>query len=77
VDQTYKEAQVLIEANKDKLDDVAQALLKYETLDASEVKIIMDGDTLDKPTVTELLAQEQAKTPPPVPTSEQTPGDPA
>ena len=77
VDQTYKQAQDLIEANKDKLENVAQALLKYETLDASEVTLILDGEVLDKPTVSELLAMEQAKTPPPPATSEQTPGDPA
>jgi len=75
VDQTYKQAQTLIEANKDNLENVAQALLKYETLDASEVKLILDGEALDKPTVSELLALEQAKTPPPPPTSEQPPVD--
>jgi cell division protease FtsH len=77
VDETYKDAQTLIEANKGKLDDVAQALLKYETLDAAEVKIILDGEVLDKPTVGELLAQEQAKTPPSPATPEQTPEDQA
>ena len=71
VDESYKDAQILIEANKGKLDDVAQALLKYETLDASEVKLILDGETLDKPTVGELLAREQAKTPPPPSAPEQ------
>ncbi len=78
VDDSYKKAQALIEANKGKLENVAQALLKYETLDASEVNLILDGETLDKPTVSELLAQEQAKTPPPPPpASEQMPGDQA
>ncbi|MCP4454898.1 MAG: ATP-dependent zinc metalloprotease FtsH, partial [Planctomycetes bacterium] len=77
VDETYKDAQILIEANKGKLDDVAQALLKYETLDALEVKVILDGERLDKPTVSELLAMEQVKTPPPPPTPEQTPEDEA
>ena len=77
VDETYKQAQILIEANKGKLDDVAQALLKYETLDASEVQVILDGEKLDKPTVSELLAMEQAKTPPEPPTPEQTPEDQA
>jgi cell division protease FtsH len=75
VDQTYKLAQTLIEANRDRLNDVAQALLKYETLDASEVKLIMDGESLDKPTVSELLAREQAKTPPPPPASKPSPDD--
>lgn len=36
-------------------------LLKYETLDADDVKAILDGGTLDKPTVADLLVAEQAK----------------
>ncbi|MHC4738026.1 MAG: ATP-dependent zinc metalloprotease FtsH [Planctomycetota bacterium] len=60
-DQTYKKAKELIEANKDKLDRIAKALLKYETLDANDVKSILDGGELDKPTVIDLLAKEQAK----------------
>ena len=60
-DQTYKKAKELIETNKDKLDRIAKALLKYETLDANDVKLILDGGELDKPTVTDLLAKEQAK----------------
>jgi len=50
-----------IEANKDRLENIGKALLKYETLDADEVKLILDGGVLDKPTVTDLLAAEQAK----------------
>ena len=60
-DQAYKKAKELIEANKDKLENIAKALLKYETLDADEVKLILEGGVLDKPTITELLAAEQAK----------------
>ena len=61
MDDAYKMAKVVIEANRDKLERVAQALLKYETLDADDVKIILDGGRLDKPTVGDLLAAEQAK----------------
>ncbi|MCX5646334.1 MAG: ATP-dependent zinc metalloprotease FtsH [Phycisphaerae bacterium] len=61
MDEAYKLAKVVIEANRDKLERVAQALLKYETLDADDVKIILDGGRLDKPTVGDLLAAEQAK----------------
>ena len=32
-----------------------------ETLDADDVKLILDGGELDKPTVGDLLAAEQAK----------------
>jgi cell division protease FtsH len=62
VDEAYKKARELIEANKDKLDKIAKTLLKYETLDANDVKLILEGGELDKPTVSDLLAAEQAKT---------------
>ncbi len=60
-DEAYNKARELIEANRDKLERIAKALLKYETLDADEVKMILEGGTLDKPTVSDLLAAEQAK----------------
>jgi cell division protease FtsH len=60
----FEKAKELISTHKQGLDNVAQALLKYETLDADDVQLILDGGTLDKPTVGDLLAAEQAKTPP-------------
>ena len=60
-DEAYKQAKDLIEANKDKLERIAKALLKYETLDADDVEVILKGEELDKPTVADLLAAEQAK----------------
>jgi len=63
-DEAYKKAKELIESNKDKLERIAKALLKYETLDASDVKLILEGGELDKPTVGDLLAAEQAKSKP-------------
>jgi len=66
-DEAYKKAKELIEANKDKLEQIAKALLKYETLDADDVKLILEGGELDKPTVSDLLAAEQAKGPQPKP----------
>lgn len=59
--QAYKSAKELMEANKDKLEQIAKALLRYETLDADDVKVILDGGVLDKPTVADLLAAEQAR----------------
>ena len=59
--EAYEKAKELIEANKDNLEKIAKALLKYETLDADDVTLILDGGQLDKPTVTDLLAAEQAK----------------
>ena len=61
IDEAYEKAIKLIEDNKDKLDSLAKALLKYETLDAEDVNIILEGGQLDKPTVADLLAAEQEK----------------
>jgi cell division protease FtsH len=60
-DEAYNQTKKLIEQNKDKLERIAKALLKYETLDAEEVKRIIEGQSMDKPTVTDLLAAEQEK----------------
>jgi len=60
-DEAYHKARELIEANKEKLEQIAKALLKYETLDAEEVNTIIQGGILDKPTVSDLLAAEHAK----------------
>jgi len=60
-DEAYKKAKELIGANKDNLEQIAKALLKYETLDADDVKVILKGGELDKPTVSDLLAAERAK----------------
>ncbi|MHC4640903.1 MAG: ATP-dependent zinc metalloprotease FtsH [Planctomycetota bacterium] len=57
----YKQARELVVSNKDKLEQIAKALLKYETLDADDVELILGGGELDKPTVGDLLAAEQAK----------------
>ncbi|MBL7214100.1 MAG: ATP-dependent zinc metalloprotease FtsH [Phycisphaerae bacterium] len=61
IDEAYAKVQSLIKANKDKMESLTQALLKYETLDADDVKVILDGGTLDKPTVADLLKAEQDK----------------
>jgi cell division protease FtsH len=61
MDEAYKKANELIQANKDKLEQIAKALLKYETLDADDVNLILSGGHLEKPTVADLIAAEQAK----------------
>lgn len=61
LDSAYEKAEDLIRQNRSKLEALAEALLKYETLDAEEVKIIINGGKLDKPTVSDLLALEQKK----------------
>ncbi len=61
MDQAYTAAKDLIRANRDKVEAIAEALLKYETLDAEDVKAILSGKQLSKPTVADLLAAEQNK----------------
>jgi cell division protease FtsH len=69
--EAYKKAKELIESNKDRLERIAKALLKYETLDADDVELILEGGELDKPTVGDLLAAEQAKNEQPNPEREE------
>jgi len=61
LDDAYGQARETIEKHKGQLEGIAKALLKYETLDADDVQIILDGGQIDKPTVGDLLAAEQAK----------------
>jgi cell division protease FtsH len=58
VEEAFVDCERLLEENWDKVEAVAQALLRYETLSADEVHRIMRGERLDKPTVSELLAAE-------------------
>ena len=62
IDTAYVQVKDLIEANSSKLEALAQALIKYETLDSEDVKTIIAGGQLDKPTMSDLLATEQKKT---------------
>jgi cell division protease FtsH len=43
IDTCYGEAKRILESNRDKLDVMASALLKYETIDEQQIKDIMDG----------------------------------
>jgi cell division protease FtsH len=74
VDEAFKDAERLLLENWDKVEAVAQALLKYETLSADDVHKLMRGERLDKPSVSELLARESRRLAPggdkPAPTAE-------
>lgn len=43
IDQCYGTARRLLEENRDKLDAMAEALMKYETIDAEQIEEIMNG----------------------------------
>ncbi len=43
IDGCYAQAKQILEDNRDKLDAMAEALMKYETIDAAQLKDIMEG----------------------------------
>ncbi|MFN0133863.1 MAG: ATP-dependent zinc metalloprotease FtsH [Phycisphaerales bacterium] len=76
VDEAYKDAERALHENWERVEAVAQALLRYETLSADEVHRLIRGEKVDKPTVGELLAREAKKRSdvPPSPEPELPPG---
>jgi cell division protease FtsH len=61
IDEAYLGAARIVDENWDRIVTIAEALLKYETLQGDEVKRLVRGERLDKPTVAELLEKEAAK----------------
>jgi len=59
IDRLYEDTRQLLESNRDRIETLAKALLKYETLDGQDIDRIMRGDSLTKPTVGDLLEKEQ------------------
>jgi len=59
IDVLYEETRQLLEANRERVEAIAKALLKYETLDSNEIDRIMRGENLTRPTVSDLLEKEQ------------------
>lgn len=43
IDDCYEQARQILTDNRDKLDAMAEALMKYETIDANQLKDIMEG----------------------------------
>ncbi len=55
VDDAYRQTRKIIDEYRDAGEAIAKALLKYETLSADEVNMLIRGETLNKPSVTDLL----------------------
>jgi cell division protease FtsH len=62
VEQCFKRAEKLIQKNRDKLEAIAKALLKYETLSGTDVEKIMRGEEPDV-----ARAAERGRSPEPAP----------
>lgn len=56
VDEAYGDATRMLEEHWDRVTAVAEALLKHETLVGDDVHRLIRGETLNKPTVADLLA---------------------
>ena len=61
IDEAYGRTRGILEAHRDGLNRLAQALTKYETLTGDECKLIADGKELNRPSVDALLDREQAR----------------
>ena len=59
--QAERDSRELLESRRFAVDALAKALLKYETLSGEEVRRIVDGEVLDKPTVADLLDRERSR----------------
>ena len=66
IDEAYGDARSMLEQNWDKVVAVAEALLRYETLQKDDVDRLMRGEQMAKPTVADLLAAESARVKPAV-----------
>src|SRR5262249_37154951 len=73
IDTNYKRAKQILETNLEKLHKMAQAWIKYETIDESQIKDIMEGrdpkppaDWDDTPTPTSGKPREREKTETPI-----------
>jgi len=61
MDEAYQEVKDLLEKHRKQIEALTDALLKYETLDGDEAKLVIEGHLLDKPTVGDLLEAEQKR----------------
>jgi cell division protease FtsH len=57
----YEETKHILTDKKDELAALKEALLKYETLDADDVRKVIAGQAISKPTVQDILASEQQR----------------
>jgi cell division protease FtsH len=49
IDSSYETAKRILVENRDKLDAMAEALMKYETIDSDQIDDIMSGRTVREP----------------------------
>ena len=65
LDDSYKRAQTVLKTHRKELDALAEALINYETLDAEEVKAVLEGRPLKmkkKPKDGEFITRDKGTT---------------
>ncbi|MDP6542169.1 MAG: ATP-dependent zinc metalloprotease FtsH [Phycisphaerales bacterium] len=60
IDLAFADSERILEENWDLVVGIAENLLKYETLQSDEIEAIMSGQSIDRPTVGDLLEQESS-----------------
>jgi len=63
MENAYANVKKIIQDHSKEMESLKDALLKYETLEGEEVKQIIEGKTLSRPTVTDLLEAERKQQP--------------
>ncbi len=58
IDECYTNCEKLLNDNRDKLDNVAKALVEYEKLDAAEFEEVFENGSLNKADETEISSEE-------------------
>ncbi len=75
IDVAYSDATTLIQEHWPKVVAIAEALLKVETLSKDDVDRLIRGETIERPTVSELLQRELPKAAPPAKADPEIPPD--
>jgi cell division protease FtsH len=65
IDTAYADTEKMVTEHWGIVTNVAEALLRYETLQSQEVATLIAGGTIDRPTVADLLDAEAGSPPPP------------
>ena len=55
LDSSYTDVRRIMAENRDKVETVAQALLKFETITGEETNALLRGESLDRASVSDLL----------------------
>ena len=76
VDTAYAEAKKIVKENRQNVENVAKALLQYETISGEEVNAVIRGESLERTSVSDLLDIADGESKPPIARPIETKDDP-